>query len=145
MRNLLDNLGKLVVVLVMLMVAAAWWWVPVPSARRVQPASAEAWSLPLVVRTKPERALETILLTSLWGKPPAQSPVDAPLNTPEWRFAGITVNGAERYVLISVDGQPTQTLKVGDALPGGAKILVIHEDSLSLSINGKKRNLDISQ
>ena len=79
------------------------------------------------------------------GAPAAAGQSEVVQNDPDWRFDGVTVNGAERRVLVRVAGQAATALKEGDALPGGAKILHIHDDSLCLLINGKKRNLDIFQ
>ena len=98
--------------------------------------------LPIVVNSNPEKAVAAIAATNLWGAT-AKATADVSLNDPEWRFSGVTVRGQEKLVLITVDGQAPQTLKAGDQLPGGAKILQINDDHLCLLIKGKKRKLDL--
>jgi len=97
-------------------------------------------------------ALAALVVVSPWGKAAAGAGAagaagqpEEVQNDPDWRFDGVTVNGAERRVLVRVAGQPATALKEGDALPGGAKILHIHDDYLCLLIKGKKRNLYIFQ
>lgn len=129
---------------------AMWWLVPAPTPPRQAPSRDEAWALPTLRPSNPEKSLNTLVVVSPWGKAAADAATaagqpDEVQNDPDWRFDGVTVHGAERRVLVRVAGQPATALKEGDALPGGAKILHIHDDYLCLLIKGKKRNLDIFQ
>ena len=131
---------------------ATWWLVPPPAPPRQAPPHDEAWALPTLHASNPDKSLAALVVVSPWGKaaagagaPAATGQSEVVQNDPDWRFDGVTVNGAERRVLVRVAGQAATALKEGDALPGGAKILHIHDDSLCLLINGKKRNRDIFQ
>lgn len=144
--------GKVAVVLAGLIVAGAWWLVPPPKPPRQVLAPDEMWVLPALPVPSAEKSLSALAVIAPWGKAAAVSGASGAagqpeevLNDPEWRFEGVTVNGSERLVLVRVAGQPVISLKEGDLLPGGAKILRIYDDSLSLLIKGKKRNLEIFQ
>lgn len=120
-----------------------WLYVPLPPApKKAATLAVEPWQLPPLARQEPDKALDTLKKSSLWGKLP-EVEAAKPLNDPEWRFMGIVAAGAERLLIIKVEGQPEKTLKVNDLLPGGSKILKIEEDRICILINGKKRSLGI--
>lgn len=120
----------------------SWWLAPNPHASPPPQSRNESWKLPAVSRSDPEKLVAAIVATNLWGSA-IPKPAELPLIAPEWRFSGVTVSGQERFVLVTIEGQSMQTLKAGDQLPGGAKILKIYEDHLCLLVNNKKRKLDI--
>ena len=128
---------------VVVIAGMSWWLTPVPQAVVETRSSVDTWNLPASARGNPEKAVASITQANLWGT--VATATQAPLNEPEWRFAGVAVNGSEKTVIISAENQPLQMLRIGDQLPGGAKILRINEDHLCLSINGKKRKLDLFQ
>lgn len=119
-----------------------------PNARSIK-AQDDPWSLPMGVRVDSDLALSTINQRQLWGATvsPGQAvaveTADAkPLTPPDWRIAGVFTELGRYAVLIAVEGQfQPQTLHVGDQLPGGAKILAIGNDHLSLSLNGRRVSL----
>ncbi len=131
-----------------------------PNARSIKLQEA-AWALPAAVKVDSDLALSTINQRRLWGAAgPAGLPgaagvafvEDKPLTPPDWRIAGVFTEAGRFAVLISTDAPPmpaplpqlppqTQTLHVGDPLPGGAKILAISNDSLSLSLGGRRVSL----
>lgn len=119
-----------------------------PSARSVKGQEA-VWTLPVQVRVESDLAISTINQRRLWGAPPGQIgaavPVaveEPPLTPPDWRITGVFTEGARYAVLLSIDGQPQpQLLHVGDHLPGGAKILAISNERLSLSLNNRRVSL----
>lgn len=130
-----------------------------PNARTIKVQEA-AWSLPVSVRADSDLALSTINQRRLWGAPgmaglPAAAGSIAdekPLTPPDWRIAGVFTEAGRYAVLVAVDAPPmpaplpqippqTQTLHVGDPLPGGAKILAISSDHLSLSLGGRRVSL----
>jgi len=118
-----------------------WFSVPEPGAPLSMASVAESWQLPGLPAKDPKKAAEIIAARNLWGiVPPAP---EASPSDPAWHFAGVARRGSDRYVLIKFEGKPVQTLKTGDVLPGGAKILEIGEDQLCILINGKRRALGI--
>ena len=64
---------------------------------------------------------------------------------PDWRIAGVFSQGGKPVALLNIDELPPrqQQLRVGDKLPGGAKILAITPDRLCILLGGKKRSLTI--
>lgn len=119
-------------------------WMIIPAPQLPPPArQPEAgWQLPAEQKTQPQKALELLRTAELWGKVPEVAAEAAPAE-PRWRFVAVTIRGRERYVLIEIEGQPQQQLKIGDTVPGGSKILDIEGTALYLLVNGKKRKLDI--
>ena len=85
------------------------------------------------------KAAASIAQRRLWGEVGA----DGPRQDPAWHFAGIAGQGKDRFVLLSMAGKPVQTLRVGDSLPGDARILEIGDDRLCILINGQKRALEV--
>lgn len=147
MQTIFAHLGKLSTLLVMLASGLSWWLAPGPQTPQAAQTRVDAWTLPLASRShtdkSAEKAVTAINAASLWGA--VQTEAKEVLIDPEWRFAGITVNGREKLVMLRVEGQAMQTLKVGDQLPGGAKITDIKDDHLCLLIKGKQRKLDLFQ
>ena len=141
--------GKITALLATLAAVAVWWLVPAPAKPRQVASYDEAWALPVLRASNPDKSLVTLTVVSPWGKKAAAGDApalqDAVQNEPDWRFEGVTIHGTERLLLVRVAGQPSASLKEGDTLPGGAKIMHIHSDSLCLLIKGKQRNLDIFQ
>lgn len=122
--------------------SAEWRFSPVPATPKSSRMSAEPWVLPEVPKAQPEKAMAILGKTNLWGKLPEATAAQS-LNDPDWRFIGIATNGAERFVIIQIEGQPEQRLTINDKLPGGSKILKIEGDKICLLINGKKRSIGI--
>lgn len=145
MQAILDHLGKLTIALLILASAVSWWFAPGPQAPRTAQRQNESWALPAAssgpAEQSAEKSVAAIIAANLWGT--VQAAVEQSLIAPEWRISGVAVNGQENLVMIAVEGQPLQTLKAGDLLPGGAKILKINNDHLCLLIKGKNRKLDI--
>jgi hypothetical protein len=142
MQTVFAHFGKLTALLIMLASALSWWLAPSPQAPPPAQSRDESWILPVVSRSNAEKSVAATVAANLWGGA-VQTAVEAPLIDPEWRFSGVTANGQEKSVMISVEGLALQTLKAGDQLPGGAKILKINDDHLCLLIKGKKRKLDL--
>lgn len=143
MRNIFAHLGKLTAVLMMLASGLSWWLAPYPPPPLPALGREEVWILPAAPPSNTGKLVAAIVAANPWGAA-VPATVGASLIDPEWRFLGVTVNGQERFVMIKIEGHPVQTLKEGDLLPGGAKILRISIDHLCLLINAKKRKLDIS-
>jgi hypothetical protein len=71
-------------------------------------------------------------------------PRKEPLTPPVWRIVGVTVIGNEKNVLLLFGKQPaTEARKIGDQLPGGAKIVQISQDHLQISLNGQLMKLNL--
>ncbi len=146
MRTIFAHFGKLTSLLMMLASGLSWWLAPGPQAHVPVQGRADSWTLPVVSRSTVEKSTQksvaAISTANLWGAA-VKAVAEVVLIEPEWRFSGVTVSGQERLVMITIQGQPLQTLKAGDQLPGGAKILKINDDHLCLLIKGRQRKLDI--
>jgi hypothetical protein len=142
MQTIIAHFGKLTALLMVLASGISWWLAPGPQAPPPVQRHEESWMLPVVLRGNTEKSVAAIGAANLWGAA-VQTTAEGSLIDPEWRFSGVTVNGQEKLVMITIEGQAMQTLKAGDQLPGGAKILKINDDHLCLLIKGKQRKLDI--
>jgi hypothetical protein len=119
-----------------------------PNARSIKAPEA-IWALPASVRVDSDLALSAINQRRIWGAtgvpglPAAAGSIEEPpLTPPDWRLAGVFTEAGGYAVLLAVDGQfLPQTLHVGDQFPGGAKILAISNDRISLSLNGRRVSL----
>jgi hypothetical protein len=66
------------------------------------------------------------------------------LTPPVWRIVGVTMIGNEKNVLLLFGKQAaTEARKIGDQLPGGAKIVQISQDHLQISLNGQLMKLNL--
>lgn len=66
------------------------------------------------------------------------------LTPPRWRIVGVTSVGNEKSVLLLFENQPaTEIRKIGEKLPGGAKIVEIAQDQLKISLNGQLMKLNL--
>ena len=141
MEFVLSQISRITALLLVAAAGISWWLVPGPQPLPKAQNQADAWALPTLPPQKPERFVAAIDGANLWGA--VQAGAQTSLNDPEWRVAGVAVSGAEKLVVVSIENQPLQTLKSGDTLPGGARILAVSDDHLCLLINGKKRRLDL--
>lgn len=105
-------------------------------------AAEEPWEMPQSKTANIDpKTIDAIASRNLWGEVVAAKPDEAP--DIHWRFVGVGGSEKERTVLIQYLNKPIKTLKVGDMLPGEAKIMNIGEDRLCVLINGKRRILEI--
>ena len=132
--------------------AAAWLLLApadLPPLRTVK-SSEDAWQLSQPASIDADAALSEINRARLWrsaaapeaGLPAQEAPA---LTPPDWRIAGVFTQGGKPVALLNIDELPPrqQQLRVGDKLPGGAKILAITPDRLCILLGGKKRSLTI--
>lgn len=71
-------------------------------------------------------------------------PRKEPLTAPGWKIVGVTSVGNEKNVLLLFDKQTEiEIRKVGEQLPGGAKIIQISQDHLRIFLNGQFMKLDL--
>ena len=141
---MLARLSALIVLV--LAVVAAWILshpLALPSTKTVR-VQDEDWKLPRRESADIDALVQAIEANKLWGAGnpllPSQAEEKA-LTAPNWRITGVVAAGKEHVALLSVEEQPMQQLKIGDALPGGAKILDISPDKICILLNGKKRFL----
>lgn len=107
------------------------------------------WTLPGATSIESDAAVSVISQRHLWGAPaavPGQSvlvppPVEKPLTPPDWRIRGVYAVGNEYAALLLVPGQPVKVLAVGDALPGGAKIVAISPYQLTIQLGRQRLHL----
>lgn len=119
-----------------------WQLVALPAQPALTATAEESWELPALSRPQAGQAAEMLNTVSLWGKL-AELDARPPLNDPEWRLLGIIQRGAERHVIIQVEGMPERTLVPGDALPGGSRILGVENNQLCVLVNERKRRLPL--
>ena len=71
-------------------------------------------------------------------------PRKEPLTAPGWKIVGVTMVDRDANVLLLFDKQTQlESLKVGDRLPGGAKIVHISQDDLRIVLNGQYMKLTL--
>jgi hypothetical protein len=132
--------------------AAAWLLLApadLPPLRTVK-SSDDSWQLSQPTSIASDAALSEINRVGLWrsaAAPGATALVQDPpaLTPPDWRIAGVFSQGDKPVALLIFDELPPrqQQLRVGDKLPGGAKILAITPDRVCILLGGKKRSLTI--
>jgi hypothetical protein len=139
-----NRLGLSVGLMLLFAAVVFWFMVPEPVAPKFLITGNDTWALPQLPKRDSDPLVKAIMDANLWGVVVAakQGPV-APLNLPEWRFVGVFSDRNEPHVMISIDKGAAVSLKVGEELPGGAKILQIHDDRICVLINGQKRTLGI--
>lgn len=138
MRFIYDNLYPLAAALILVAATTCWLGAsepapPSPSPKAPVPVD-EPWSLPKLAEHDSKKSIETINARNLFGIVAEDAPKE-----PEWRVLGIVMNGAERFILLAYDGKPAEMLKVGDALPDGAKIVQIEKDRFFVMTPDKKK------
>jgi hypothetical protein len=135
LRFVRDNLAPLAATTALLVALICWFGttVPVPQTPPPQPAE-QPWRLPALAQHEPQKSIATINTRNLWGDQAATAPKE-----PEWRIVGIASRGTERLVLLSFEGKPIATLKLGDALPDDSKIVQIENDRFFVMTPGKKK------
>jgi hypothetical protein len=146
MKNSLMGLPPRAWILPLVLPVTAGWiaWATGPDlpAAKVTRSSEDQWVLARSPVPDLKKASEYHSTASIWGKVDVVKK-DEPVVDPAWRFLAVMVSGSEKYVVIAVDKQPNRQLKVGDQLPGGAKIHEIRQGSVCVIVNGKKRLLPI--
>jgi len=123
------------------LITLTWLIVPRPALVKSVSTADPAWKVSVKSAFRPQESLTALNSANLWGKLADMAETLEP--EPEWRFVGSMGRGQESHVIIKKVGQPEQTLKPGDSLPGGSKIVSIENDRLCILINGLKRSLYI--
>lgn len=134
MRFIHDNLYPLFATLAIMAAVICWFGAPEPALPKTQPPVAEPWSLPKLAEHDNKKSIETINARNLFGVLAADAPKE-----PEWRVLGIARSGADRFILLAYEGKPVEMLKVGDALPDGAKIVQIEKDRFFVMTPDKQK------
>jgi hypothetical protein len=144
LETIANRLGLSLGLMLLFIALVLWLMVPRPVAPKFLTSGSDTWSLPVLSKHEPDPLIKAIADANIWGivLAAANGPV-APLNSPEWHFTGVFNDGREQHVMISIDKKPAVALKAGDELPGGAKILRIHDDQICVLVNGQKRTLGL--
>lgn len=93
-----------------------------------------------------EEVLANLADSRIWEVTARQPlpPRKEPLTAPGWKIVGVTSVGDETSVLLLFDKQTTtEARKVGDLLPGGAKIVQITQDALRIVLNSQYMKLSV--
>lgn len=138
MRFIHENLYPLLATLVIMAAVICWFGTPEPAHPKTLAPVDESWSLPKAAAHDSKKFIETINARNLWGVVEADATKEAP-KEPEWHVLGIAISGADRFILLTIDGKPVEMLKVGDALPDGAKIMQIEKDQFFVMTPDKKK------
>lgn len=137
MRFIHDNLYPLFAVLILVAATSCWFAAPAPALPKSLAATSEPWNLPKPAENDSKKSLEIIKARNLWGVVAPDGP--NAVKEPEWRVLGIARSGAERFILLAYEGKPVETLKVGDALPDGVKIVQIEKDRFFVMTADRKK------
>lgn len=134
MRFVHDNLYPLFATLAIMAAVICWFGTPAPALPQAPPQLVEPWSLPQRAEHDSKKSIDTISARNLWGIVAADAPKE-----PEWHVLGIARSGADQFILLAYEGKPVEMLKVGDALPDGAKIVQIEKDRFFVMTPDKKK------
>jgi hypothetical protein len=109
----------------------------------------EDWKPSTLPKHEIDDALKALADRSPWV-PDAQAVLahaveanNKPLTPPNWKIMGVVKQASGDFILLNIVGQPTTQVRVGETLPGGARILAIEQDHVCLLLNGKRRSLRI--
>lgn len=151
MNSLVATPGRwitsLAVSLVVVLLVALALPADLPQARAIT-AQELTWALPTSASVEADAALSVIQQRRLWnsgagaagmpGVPPGQAVEEKGLTPPDWRIAGIVTEGGRLVLLISTLGEfQPKTIRIGDALPGGAQVVAIHADRVVARLDGR--------
>ena len=134
MRFIHDNLYPLFATLAIMAAIICWFGASAPALPQTQPQVVEPWSLYKAAEHDSKKSVDAINARNLWGIMAAVVPKE-----PEWRVLGIAGRGANQFILLTIEGKPVEMLKVGDALPNGAKIMQIENDRFFVMTSDKKK------
>lgn len=134
MRFIHDNLYPLFAAMALIAAVSIWFATDVPAPSQARPPAAEIWAMPKQVELDLKKSTEAINTRNLWGTVAANA-----VKPPEWRIQGIASTGTERFILLAYEGKPAEMLKVGDALPDGAKIVQIEKDRFFVMTPDKQK------
>lgn len=113
-------------------VLAQWTWRLLPEPPPVE-RPLEAQPMPATQKPAP-RLADTINTASLWGRPPVEDAGEARDTRLPLTLRGVL--SGMGLALISASGQAEKVYKVGDDLPGGARLRAVLEDHVLLERAG---------
>ena len=135
MRYVRENLLVVASLLALGVALACWFLAPDPQAPSARGAAEVPWALPKVATSENSKSGEYINTRNLWGVVAANVP-----KAPGWTVMGLARSGGDRFVLVSVEGKPAmESLKQGDLLPDGTKIVQIDTDRFYVLTPEKKK------
>ena len=148
------NLLTAIIVIACGLAGAAWgWYVSKAAFNTKMHANAQkilkqdaVFILPPRPPVAPDKPIEMTADLRIWEFTARQPlpPRKEPLTAPGWKIVGVTSVGTDTNVLLLFDKQiDIEARKVGDLLPGGAKIIQISQDALRIFLNGQYMQLSI--
>ena len=105
---------------------------PAPSVKPAQPTSAKPDDVNPVGWTASGTDLKLlweINASADWAVSPT------PLSPPNWRVVGVVQRGSQSQAIVQIDNDPApRFFKLGDTLPGGAKLTSVAPDLIKVTI-----------
>lgn len=128
-----------------LVVLGIWFWMhpKQPQMRPIRFQTSETWDLPSLQSQAVDEDLQLIKDKNLWGIENKSAATALPLTPPNWRILGVYTSDNTSFLLIQFEQKPPIQLKRGDKLPGGATILSIGPERISILLNGKHSALTV--
>ncbi len=148
-----DTLGRLAASLPLLMLvsgsAGLGWWLapPLEEPQSLVQARRSSWALrDLPVRAEATPVAGRVMMAPFWGGAEVVAGVQPPENL-RWRVAAIY--GAEGKRTLRVEfrdpSKPAKTLRVGDYLPSGNKIMEINERDYCVQVDGRGYTMGVER
>jgi hypothetical protein len=141
--------ARFVVIATVCAIAFATGWALSPAAPMIAadgPAASDDWSLPPIAVDGIPDIIPRLRDSAEVGAPPAAEAAKsaAPLTPPDWRIVAVTIAGDEKVVFLRTGKERPVELKIGDALPGGARIVDIAADHLIIALDGRRLRLAVN-
>jgi hypothetical protein len=133
-------IGSIGIVGLLVTAASMWWLIPKPQVTARPLSKADAFVLPTPPPVLPGSLAATVS-GSFFGAAAARA--DEAVATPPWRFVGAVAAQADPFVLVSFDSKDPEVRRIGDTLPGGARIVRIRHDRICIRLGDSERTLKI--
>jgi hypothetical protein len=132
-------------------VLAALWVTRPPAVPSVSAADAGDFVLAPAVSASDPASVDTLLTREIWPMPSAMYSRASQLKAREsggkadetWKLTGTYRIGSQPFVLLRVGDKTPETLKPGDTLPDGRRIVEIQEERIWVVADGKRVALEL--
>jgi general secretion pathway protein C len=143
--RLLARLPHLVAYLLVVLVGARVAWLLIKST--LPPATAPPGTVTPATPVRNVVDVPSILRANLFGQAPPAAGPDAPLTSMRLVLAGVVAASDEKLGLAMIGTAPNsiELKKVGDPLPGGARLHAVHVDRVLLDRGGSIESLPLPE